>query len=1059
MDEKWGMKGRIELNKEGIELLEEKLFPRIAEGRCVLFLGSGSSVTSDYKFLGKEILDYYSDKLGITPETSDLVEFMDFVETLPSFERSEFESYVTELLKRLKPAKAHDEIVRLDWMEIITTNLDDLIEQAYYKIQGTKEENKEIKSIRSIDEYYGFQSKDQVRYIKLNGCISDKSKFRYVFSSKDFQRTGKYYSGVLNSLGGYSDQIKFLSIGYSYTDGLAKGLLKKIEDQNLQTGKWTYNIDPFVSDERIHFYNTKNIVTISCTSDEFFNAYKKWETEKGSEIIRRKKIKFYSPNENELSINIKSSLRLNGCIEQLNKFSKTTFVTPLEYFKGTIPDYGVILRNYDVMNLSMIERLERHLVESENRNDNLLPYTVLTGSFGIGKSTTVYRLICDAQLKMPGTIAFEIIEPDNIRGEDLIELFDKSGAMRIILHCPAIERPSSYKEFLTLRNKISTMQPDQRVHFITSARENVYARLKMGYNHRNVHEINIEESLEKEEVNELIKKLEKSGAINVPDQRSFRELSEKIATKYKGSTFVTLSEIVPNNYFNQYIVHALSEIPKEARIAVGITSLVYRYGIPLPATILQRIISGNWETFTENVLKVDCKELLIHSISDKTASGQPDMFFKTKHPILSEKIVGIEFKGKDKLFKAYDKILTNLPPGNYYSKLAVDLIRTLRLKGELEHDKINKLFDNCSRIFERNNDFILHYSINLQSRGTVRDLEKAIELIMVSTAEDSLSSRDHRLIHRRGVICFDLAKQLMSSNSSKCEYYIEEARELFQIKLIEDRFSSYSFEDYMRLEFWILQKGDLSEEEKIETHLVLQDLFDKANNAVFENDERIKTLEKQYIEFAQQSVGVQYKTLEEYYAQLYNQEKSRHLALIFRINEKVSKGEDVVDLISELEGYDHLDIVGTTLFKYYGRNLYSVENRMKFLTLSKKNQTLAQKDPLAFHFYSYILESYNRNFHFSFDHLKTIQTSFVYYNPYLNEVWVDDSTLQAEIFSVNIVLDKGRIKANVIGLNRIFQICRNTSHVSSFENGQKFEANLLFYLRGIKVKLLQQIKS
>ena len=181
----------LEDNDELTNYLYQELFPAFKKGETILFLGAGSSVT-ELQYLGKQLIDYYEDKLGVNLETSDLIEFTDIISSNPKFEREEFDNYVVKLLEKLSPSDTHKIIASINWNQIITTNVDLMIERAFDQIKNTIQENKAIKVIRSISETHVQISNAFIKYTKLNGCISNKSKYPLVFSTKDFQESKKF---------------------------------------------------------------------------------------------------------------------------------------------------------------------------------------------------------------------------------------------------------------------------------------------------------------------------------------------------------------------------------------------------------------------------------------------------------------------------------------------------------------------------------------------------------------------------------------------------------------------------------------------------------------------------------------------------------------------------------------------------------------------------------------------------------------------------------------------------------------------------------------------------
>lgn len=202
-------------NAQNEEILTKILFPKIAEGKAVLFLGAGASVTDEKKFLSKEIIENYSRFQSLDYGTDDLVEFVDTLSADSSLSRRDFDGFVQEMVEKLNPSNTHELIVQIQWREIITTNIDLVIERAYDRIRTTAKKNYEIKPIRSVSEEGYTQSPNEIRYIKLHGCTSSRDRYPFVFSNKDFQKSNEFYKKILHNLRGLSPEIEFISVGYS----------------------------------------------------------------------------------------------------------------------------------------------------------------------------------------------------------------------------------------------------------------------------------------------------------------------------------------------------------------------------------------------------------------------------------------------------------------------------------------------------------------------------------------------------------------------------------------------------------------------------------------------------------------------------------------------------------------------------------------------------------------------------------------------------------------------------------------------------------------------------
>ena len=67
----------LKLEGTGLQTLHDVIFPAIANGQTILFLGAGASVTDKKMFLSKQIMELYSARKAIKLETDDIIDFVD----------------------------------------------------------------------------------------------------------------------------------------------------------------------------------------------------------------------------------------------------------------------------------------------------------------------------------------------------------------------------------------------------------------------------------------------------------------------------------------------------------------------------------------------------------------------------------------------------------------------------------------------------------------------------------------------------------------------------------------------------------------------------------------------------------------------------------------------------------------------------------------------------------------------------------------------------------------------------------------------------------------------
>ena len=1039
-------------NPETVLFLEETIFPNIYNENTVLFLGAGFSFTKEKNYLGSTLINYYQDKLGVDLETRDLVEFVDRASRLDNFSRAQFDQYVKGLLQKLKPEATHKKIVSMGWRQIVTTNLDLLIENAFADIQGKTEEYKEIVPIRSIQEYQKTTSNDQIKYIKLNGCLSDISKYKMVFSSQDFLENKRIYNDVISNFSSLTNDVCFLSIGYSFTDGISKRLLSELNKNNLKNDRKVFNVDPFPNEAIIPFLLENNIITIRMTAEEFFNHYQTWIDAKYKRQ-EHKISKTYYTNDNPVQINLQLRLRLINKLKQLHIRNKE-YVKAENYYKGEEPNYSVILDNYDVVKKEVNKAIIDNVLISKIAS-NLIPVNFIVGDNGIGKSTSTLRAINNLQTNH-GYIAFELIDINGIRAQDLEELFSASSSENIILLTDNIERHTFFKELMAFRLMLSEYQFNRNISILAPIRDNVLEKYLRNYKYQNINKIPVNHSLSNEEIIDLISKLKVHKLITVRDKQEEKRVIDKIKKSYNSDPYVTMLSLIENSTLLRAISDNLSQINDDAKIAFEFTSLLYQFKIPMPASILKKIINVDWEEFKDNILKVDCKGLLLNHIT-RPEDIKEDLVFKTKHRIISARFIENKYKNEDSLLKSFLKIVRVLNPNEEHAKIAVDLFKAIKRQNVFsEKDKLFKLYDEASLIFTSHPAFNIHYARNLQQRRNITSLKKAAERLM---HVDSLADkRNIPITHTRGVIDFEIARYYHKEGDSYTrDEYLENAKEFFEIKRVLDPFSSYSYYDFIAMELWKIKELELDSEEILKQHLIVQDLFVKAYESVVENTEYIEKLRSKYvneIRINQFSKVEIIKQIEDLYAN----PDTRVLALIFKLNSlendildfgnKILPNLTVNNIIEELDDYSHLDIAKKALFNYYCNRLYDVDSRM---ALNKFNaEHMEELDFFKYHFYSFIKECYNQQYSYANNHLKALKKEYKYLNPAIQEYWIDSDTLKPRMFVCTIKSEIG-YKVYIPKLGGEFYRYKTELETTK---GKQFYCQIIFTVRGIRVEIL-----
>lgn len=1046
----------LDLEKQEKELYS--IYETIFQGNSILFLGAGASVgETGRKYLSKEIIEYYEDYLGYSINESNITRFVDILSADPNFRRSHFDSEVEKMLRKYELTEAHKTMASIPWKEIITTNFDLLVEQAFDSVKDTSRHLYDIRTIRAKNEYNYRTSADEIKLIKLNGCISDKGKYPLAFSSDDFKLHNSYYKIVLNDLKNLSDKIMLISAGYSFSDDFGTELLRKYDSYNFRDKKWIINIDPFPNEKALSYYSSQKICIVKCSFIEFFSKYSFWE--ENLQNKSREKIKLTNSNNSHITIPFRLSERLKTCLKQLNDGAPERYIKEISYYQGEEPNYHLILRGVDVIKKDEIENAQEIInnVLKDNQS-TFLPTFFITGGFGIGKSTFTLRLIHElTKNKALDLVAFQITDFLNIKKEYLVELFSLCSAKNIVLYCDEVEVESSFKLLIDLRRELSIEQfNDFNIFFLVPIRENILEKYRNTRDIKKTFDIKLSGKLNDIEIIDLLEKLKKVGIVKFRDINERDKLLNKIKSSYDKDSFITLLSLVTNGTHVNDLIEAYNQLSKEAQQAFQYTALLHRFKLHMPASVLKQLIVSDWDEFTAKVLKVEGKGILIQE--DVNSIGtDPDIYFVTKHPIIAEELINKLIPNKDKQFKLYEKIINSIEFGTRNSYLIVNLLKSFVRNNAYSKTKIEKLYDTGYRQLSDDPYYILNYSINLQFRKTEPDLKKALELLIY--AESLLEYRNHRFIHRRAMINFELAK-IYYKKETHLNYtftFLNEAESLFITKQILDPFSIYSYEGYIQMLIWELQKIKFDDEEELQRRIQIEELFDLGMKAVTEQLDRLYNLKSTYAEYIKEkSNNIDYKLhLDELYEDL-NLRPYACILLYLYYDETGScqSSEVCSELISEMKQYlDNNEIV-KFLFKYYGQNLHISENRRSLFDIASNYPILEDYNPLRYNYFMFMAESYNHNFHYGRESLKEINTKYNGMNPEFHYIWKDELGNE-QVFKGKIIkIKNSRYKSIKISrLQQTFRLIKGD--YSNHQIGMNVDIKLHFYLYGLRAEILK----
>jgi len=195
------------VSEVGHDELDEILRRTLAES-VVLFLGSGASLASGGQSTEALIT---SIKSNFPKEKFSGLGFIDTCQAVldtPLYSRRDLEVHIKKALDPLVPSKWHVELTKYPWAGIVTTNFDDLIEQAF---RSSKKKHRVF-----ANEQFSLSEANTVPIFKIMGSVNatTREEGQMVLSRTDFHRSIKMRSELLKYIFDFLKSGSILFVGY-----------------------------------------------------------------------------------------------------------------------------------------------------------------------------------------------------------------------------------------------------------------------------------------------------------------------------------------------------------------------------------------------------------------------------------------------------------------------------------------------------------------------------------------------------------------------------------------------------------------------------------------------------------------------------------------------------------------------------------------------------------------------------------------------------------------------------------------------------------------------------
>ena len=1034
--------------------INEILFKPISEQKVVLLLGPNINEQSDTEITSTKVLSNYCTRNNIpdAEEFDDLVDFTDNIFLDKNYSRDNFDDFLGEYFDTYGENDLVKDIAKINWREVLSFTPDTIFESIHEKNNGIQS----LKIIYAKEEYYKRISSTQIKFVKLSGSINNRD-FPPVVSTEDFKGQNAFYKEVLNHFKSTSTNIIWLAVGFSLNEPLSRRIIDRVAENLKSQGKKLFVVDSEINARRLPLLKEKNICIVKTGKKSFFDKYQEYYSVNKEVILRRRKIEFRNKNHKTVPISSESKYSLGNTIKQLNRYTSDTFIDAVDFYKGEEPSYSVIRGNFDVLRTGIQNRARKNIIDSfinssERLND--VPLLLITGDYGVGKSTVCLRLINDIiSCEDVDILAFEVLDTDKVDIEILLKLFQKSDCNNFLLFVNYIEQDSAFKSLFSFKNKLSTFDhSDINITLLSSIRVNMLKkyirdkRFKGSYK-----EININRPLNENEIDDLLTKLKDNNLLEIRDARTKERLKNEIKTRYNGDILTSLMYLIKESRHKNLIEKAYNELSPEIQLAFKYTSLLYRFKILMPASVLKDLVTKNWDSFIEKVIKEDGYNILIQENPVYNSGSEPDILFRTRHSDISEELISSLVKNKDKQFVLYKELIGKLTEGYEMARLLVDTLKAIERNELFVKQKINELYRIGSNTFKNNSHFNIFYANILMRQKDIDSLKLAeSNLENIYHIENKNGIKNHRIIHKRAEVSFALAKYYYKiENDTEMESYLESAEELFDQKRILDPLSAFSYKSYLRMKIWEIETFEYeNEEEELGILNRIEDLFDDAEKYIIDQEWIIEERDKLNSLYESQYTERFFDNrLDE------TDDTPNYLLLKYFYYYRIGNIDKADGIIYLLEDHKELNYVAKVLFKHYGRNLYVNYNREKLSDLVKYNSSIHITNPLRYKYYNFISAAYDYRWGKYYDTIHKIRSSYENLNPEIVEKW-KDSEGNPKIFNGIIRSTDNKKFVRVLDFGKNFPLVKG--NYSNVRVGDEYTIELSFYLTGIRVNLVDR---
>ena len=697
----------------------------VENGAAVLMLGSGASLAARD---GKGNRPPATPELArllcaqfLSPEYEDhpLTQVADYAISESSL--FEVQDFIRDQMLPFEPSASHLILPSFRWRAIVTTNYDQLIENAYSAHSAPVQ--KVVPLFKNTDRWDDvLRDADSVPLLKLHGCISKTHDegCPLILSTEQYITYNVGRGRLFRLFQELAAERPFLYIGFSNTDPDIRALIHQLDAEKVGRPR-SFLVTPSVDHIAERYWSPRQITAIAGTLDDAVSAL---DTSIGATFRGLRK-----PTPiGSLAI----SERFTASTPDLSETSQKALELDLEYVKAVAPDaacdalkfYSGVSQSWApiIQSLDVRRRLHDTLLGDYFLDDapDEFRFLVIKAHAGAGKSVFLRRLAWEAAHDFDRLCIFA--QPDASLSSAVFQ--DLAAATNEHLYL-------FVDDVIQHRNEIEHLiyglgSAASWLTIVGSARTNEWNGTSPSYQSLVTNEHTLR-YLSDQELDQLIGKLDENNALRELERLPPIERREALRQRAGRQLLVALHEATSGQRFEEILHDEFSRLsPNRVKTLYLAICFLNQFSVPVRAGLISRRFGITFEEFQEKLFKP--LEEVVVTINRR---GADDYCYAARHPHVAEIVVRNELASVDDLYDEYVAALQELNVGYSSDKLAFQrLVQGKRLATQfVDAPLAYRVFKVAEEAWGSEDPYLLQQMALYEMHRTSGNLGKATSLL------------------------------------------------------------------------------------------------------------------------------------------------------------------------------------------------------------------------------------------------------------------------------------------------------------------------------------------